>query len=48
MNATDKVYVNALLIQKYPATANVVKILSSLSYEEINEILSHLRNTYYY
>ena len=48
MNMLDKVFINALFIRKYPTMVNVVKIVSNISYDELNHILMHIRDTYYY
>ena len=48
MNVPDKVFINVLFIRKYPTTVNSVKITSNLSYDELNQILMHIHDTYYY
>jgi len=48
MNIPAKVFINTLFIRKYPTMVNVVKIISNLSYDKLNQILMHIRDTYYY
>jgi len=48
MSILDKVFINTLPIRKYPTMVNILKIISNLSYDELNQILMYIRDTYYY